>query len=155
VEQELGCPLDSIFRDFEHQAVAAASIGQVHMALLKDGTKVAVKVQYPSVERFFKIDLQMVSFAMQVAGMGSKVKEVFKTMHDQFEQEFDYTKEATVMREVATNLMPHFGRRIAIPLPVDSRHPCCRKCQYQVCVLGKFSQWRDWRVNQSESTQRA
>mmetsp|Transcript_2714 Transcript_2714/g.8250 ORF Transcript_2714/g.8250 Transcript_2714/m.8250 type:complete len:377 (+) Transcript_2714:2-1132(+) len=62
---------------------------------------------------------------MQLAGMGSKVKEVFKTMQDQFQQEFDYTQEAAIMREVADNVLPHFGKQVAIPLPIDGRHPSC------------------------------
>lgn len=53
IESELGCKLHEVFDDFQEEAVAAASIGQVHFAQLKDGTKVAVKIQYPDVERFF------------------------------------------------------------------------------------------------------
>jgi len=97
----------------------------VHFATLKDGTEVAVKVQYPEVERFFKIDVQTVSFAMRLVGMGPKVKEVFRTMEQQFEQEFDYTSEAAVMRKMVENLMPHYGKHIEIPLPIDAAHPSC------------------------------
>jgi len=125
IEKELSCRLEDVFQDFQQEAIAAASIGQVHFATLHDGTEVAVKVQYPEVERFFKMDVDTVSFAMQLAGMGKKVKEVFKTMQDQFAQEFDYTKEAGVMREVAENVMPRFGTRVVIPLPVDASHPSC------------------------------
>src|SRR5436305_9589301 len=48
VEEEWeGEPVEELFEDFEHDAAAAASIGQVHRAVLPDGRKVAVKVQYP------------------------------------------------------------------------------------------------------------
>jgi aarF domain-containing kinase len=127
VEHELQCKLDDVFQEFASTPVAAASIGQVHFAKLKDGAKVAVKVQYPEVERFFKTDIKMVSLAMRLGGMGEKVKKVFDTMQDQFAQEFDYTKEAAVMREVAENILPFYGDRIAIPLPLDSKHPTCRE----------------------------
>lgn len=125
LEDELGCPVEQVFEDFQQEAIAAASIGQVHFATLHDGTRVAVKVQYPEVEKFFKMDVDAVAFAMQLAGMGKKVKEVFKTMQDQFQQEFDYTKEASIMREIATKVMPHYGTRVTIPLPIDSFHTSC------------------------------
>jgi aarF domain-containing kinase len=125
VERELGCDISAVFSEFDEEAVAAASIGQVHFARLHDGLPVAVKVQYPDVERYFKTDIEAFSFAMQVAGMGSKVKEVFKTMQEQFQLEFDYRKEAAVLREVAENIMPRYGDKVMIPLPVDDAHPRC------------------------------
>src|SRR3954467_14337545 len=42
-----GEPVEELFEDFDHEATAAASIGQVHRAVLPDGREVAVKVQYP------------------------------------------------------------------------------------------------------------
>eukprot|EP00933_Yihiella_yeosuensis_P058632 TRINITY_DN5925_c0_g4_i1.p1 TRINITY_DN5925_c0_g4~~TRINITY_DN5925_c0_g4_i1.p1 ORF type:complete len:583 (+),score=97.09 TRINITY_DN5925_c0_g4_i1:81-1829(+) len=134
IESELGCSMDRIFLDFDKEAVAAASIGQVHFARLIDGTKVAVKVQYPEVERFFQVDVSCVSFAMMVLGMGSQVAEVFETMQEQFKQEFDFSKESAVMREVAENVMPHFGSEVVIPLPIDSLHPSLPKCVPNMCT---------------------
>jgi len=125
LESQLGCFIGDAFDDFDHKAVAAASIAQVHFAKLKDGTKVAVKVQFPDVERFFHMDVATVSFALQLLGMGSQVKEIFATMQDQFRQEFDFTAEAEVMREVADQVLPKFGRQIDIPLPIDRDHPSC------------------------------
>lgn len=63
--------------------------------------------------------------AMQLLGMGSQVQEIFSTMQDQFRQEFDFTSEAGVMRELADNLLPEFGDEIEIPLPIDRAHPSC------------------------------
>jgi len=137
IESELRCKMSQVFRDFQKEAVAAASIGQVHFATLHDGTPVAVKVQYPDVERFFKMDVDTVSFAMQLAGMGKKVKEVFKTMQEQFAQEFDYTKEASIMREMAENVMPHYGSKVAIPLPIDASHPSCLKSRTKTMCTRK------------------
>mmetsp|Transcript_11325 Transcript_11325/g.26070 ORF Transcript_11325/g.26070 Transcript_11325/m.26070 type:complete len:624 (-) Transcript_11325:79-1950(-) len=119
IEEELGLAITDVFDDFQEEAVAAASIGQVHFARLKDGTPVAVKVQYPQVEKFFKMDVRTVGLLMTMAGMKSQVQQVFATMEKQLEHEFDYTAEAAVMREVANNILPHFGDRVAIPVPID------------------------------------
>ena len=49
LDEEWDEPVEELFDDFEHEASAAASIGQVHRAVLPDGRRVAVKVQYPGV----------------------------------------------------------------------------------------------------------
>jgi len=54
---DLGEPPESIFADFTEEAVAAASLGQVHKGVLPDGTEVAVKVQYPGAEESVEGDL--------------------------------------------------------------------------------------------------
>ncbi len=57
VEHELGHPLESVFRRFSPQPVASASLAQVHEAVLHDGTRVAVKVQYPEIADLVRSDL--------------------------------------------------------------------------------------------------
>lgn len=56
VESELGCSIEEAFKSFAKEPLGAASIGQVHLAEMFDGTKVIVKVQYPETERFFRLD---------------------------------------------------------------------------------------------------
>ncbi|XP_074285081.1 protein ACTIVITY OF BC1 COMPLEX KINASE 7, chloroplastic isoform X2 [Silene latifolia] len=58
IAAELGAPVDVLFREFEDQPIAAASLGQVHRAILHNGEKVVVKVQRPGLKRLFDIDLQ-------------------------------------------------------------------------------------------------
>ncbi|HEY4686101.1 MAG TPA: AarF/UbiB family protein [Dehalococcoidia bacterium] len=58
VERELGRPLDAVFSEFESRPVAAASLAQVHRAVLRDGRPAAVKVQYPGIEDIVDIDLR-------------------------------------------------------------------------------------------------
>lgn len=48
-----------VFKDFDPQPLASASLGQVHVAHLQDGTKVAVKVQYPEIEEIVRVDLKI------------------------------------------------------------------------------------------------
>lgn len=59
IEDELGGPIDQIFREFETVPIAAASLGQVHAAILADGQEVIVKVQRPDIERIINVDLDI------------------------------------------------------------------------------------------------
>lgn len=59
VEQELGAPIRKLFKSFNKEPIAAASLGQVHRAVLKNGTHVAVKVRRPDIEHTIKTDLKL------------------------------------------------------------------------------------------------
>ncbi|KAG5545814.1 hypothetical protein RHGRI_018093 [Rhododendron griersonianum] len=58
IANELGAPVDILFKEFEDQPIAAASLGQVHRAILHNGEKVVVKVQRPGLKKLFDIDLR-------------------------------------------------------------------------------------------------
>ncbi|GFY97687.1 protein kinase superfamily protein [Actinidia rufa] len=58
IAKELGAPVDILFKEFEDQPIAAASLGQVHRAVLHNGEKVVLKVQRPGLKRLFDIDLR-------------------------------------------------------------------------------------------------
>ncbi|XVE78297.1 hypothetical protein DITRI_Ditri13aG0133500 [Diplodiscus trichospermus] len=58
IESELGAPINVLFKEFEEQPIAAASLGQVHRAILHNGEKVVVKVQRPGLKKLFDIDLR-------------------------------------------------------------------------------------------------
>ena len=59
IESELGAPLETIFSSFEENAYAAASIAQVHKAVLPDGQQVMVKVQRPKIEQIIGTDINI------------------------------------------------------------------------------------------------
>ncbi|MFQ3632001.1 ABC1 kinase family protein [Roseiflexus sp.] len=61
IEAELGHPIDTLFRCFEREPLAAASLGQVHGAELPDGTPVVVKVQRPDIQQLVVIDLAILT----------------------------------------------------------------------------------------------
>jgi predicted unusual protein kinase regulating ubiquinone biosynthesis (AarF/ABC1/UbiB family) len=69
VERELGRPLDSVFRSFSTRPIAAASLAQVHEAHLLDGTRVAVKVQYPEIEALVRSDLANLRLLFRAVGV--------------------------------------------------------------------------------------
>ncbi|MEM6568910.1 MAG: AarF/ABC1/UbiB kinase family protein [Planctomycetota bacterium] len=61
VEEELGAPIEELFAEFDLNALASASIGQVHAARLADGRSVVVKVQHPGIEDQVNVDFDILS----------------------------------------------------------------------------------------------
>ncbi len=73
IERELGRPLLQIFAQFDEKSIAAASVGQVHIAKLHSGEKVAVKIIRPGIDRRIKEDLRLMYF---LAGKAEKALEI-------------------------------------------------------------------------------
>ena len=61
IERELGGTVDTLYAEFDPQPIAAASLAQVYRARLHDGTPVAVKVQYPGIDRIVQWDLESIT----------------------------------------------------------------------------------------------
>lgn len=99
---ELGEEPESLFAEFEENAFAAASLGQVHRARLKSGEEVVVKVQYPGVEETVKQDLQNFKALLQTfALVGRDVlrqkidpSDVYRELEERLYEEVDYVNEA-------------------------------------------------------------
>jgi len=102
VKRELGRTPEQLFRAFDEEAFAAASLGQVHRAVLKDGTEVVVKVQYPGVDETVEQDLSNIKALLQVFQMiGRDVmqqkidnREVYQELEERLHEELDYVNEA-------------------------------------------------------------
>lgn len=109
VEQELGQPLDQVFSDFDRVPVASASVAQVHLAQLVDGTEVAVKVLRPGIEHIIERDLALLytiaRLALRFLSEGRRLRPVevvdqFKrTIHD----ELDLRREAANASQLKAN----------------------------------------------------
>jgi len=98
IRRELGAEPDQIFAYFDREALAAASLGQVHRATTKSGEKVAVKIQHPLVEITLKIDLFIFRVMVRLLAklIGSKLD--FGAVYDEvamtLKNELLYEKEA-------------------------------------------------------------
>lgn len=97
VERELGKPLERAFADFDETPLAAASIGQVHRAVLPSGEQVVVKIQYPGVADAIRADMQNVSVLYRMMAMfypALDPKPVVDELRDRLVEELDYEREA-------------------------------------------------------------
>jgi predicted unusual protein kinase regulating ubiquinone biosynthesis (AarF/ABC1/UbiB family) len=116
---ELGPEWRSRFADFTQEAVAAASLGQVHRARLPDGRDVACKLQYPDMASTVEADLRQLKLAMAVyARMDGAIQqeEIYKELVERLREELDYEREAAQMR--LYGLMLHGVTDVYVPTPV-------------------------------------
>lgn len=95
VEASLGITVEDAFDAFEPDAIAAASIGQVHRATY-EGRPVAVKLQYPGVADTFRTDFSTLRKLSRLAGLGSQVDApaIVDELRARFLEECDYSREA-------------------------------------------------------------
>ncbi len=123
VKKELGVRISKAFSRFDRKPLAAASLGQVHRATLRDGRLVVVKVQRPGIRSQVKDDLEALT---EIAGFldrhtetgrrygfGPTVSEFRRTLL----QELDYRCEAANLKTMQRSLEPF--ERILVPAPVD------------------------------------
>ncbi|MEO0943506.1 MAG: AarF/ABC1/UbiB kinase family protein [Pseudomonadota bacterium] len=90
------------FQTFDVHPIAAASIGQVHRAKLKDGRDMAIKVQYPGVARSIDADVANVGALIKMTGLLPKGFELGPYLEEakaQLHEETDYLREATHLRD--------------------------------------------------------
>ncbi|WP_420861223.1 ABC1 kinase family protein [Algirhabdus cladophorae] len=92
------------FRNFNVRPIAAASIGQVHRATLKDGRDLAIKVQYPGVAKSIDSDVANVGALMRLSGLlpkGFELAPYLDEARKQLHEETDYALEAQQMQRFA------------------------------------------------------
>jgi predicted unusual protein kinase regulating ubiquinone biosynthesis (AarF/ABC1/UbiB family) len=121
IEDDLEEPIRNLFSDFDEEPIAAASIGQVYRACLKDGREVAVKVQYPGVGAAVRADMQNLDMIMRLVKRMTPaldVKGVASEISERIGEELDYELEASNQRSLARIFRGH--PFIAIPDVVSS-----------------------------------
>lgn len=118
IEEDFGQPLDAVFAEFEPEAIAAASIGQVYLARLHDGRQVAVKVQYPGIDAAVRADLKNLSMFRRVlqSAMPWVTPAVLDELRLNMESELDYQIEAQTQRDIADLYAGH--PFVVVPRPV-------------------------------------
>jgi ubiquinone biosynthesis protein len=110
---------DDLFARIEHEPLAAASLGQVHVAHLFDGRRVAVKFLYPDIRAMIAVDMRVLMLAIKVYQRivpVAKIERVHEQLVDMLRRETDYLHEAECMRRMASNFAGDLG--IAFPEPV-------------------------------------
>ncbi len=93
IRQELGGWPEQVFSEFEPEAMAAASIGQVHRAKAADGTALAVKIQYPNVRETIKSDLGVARVVFERVMGRENLDEYFDEIYTKLLEETDYLNE--------------------------------------------------------------
>src|SRR6185312_4624629 len=122
VQNELGVRISKAFQEFDEKPIAAASLGQVHRAVLRDGRKVAVKVQRPGIRKCIAEDLEVLdeiaTFAEQHTQIGRQhhLREVLEQFRKTLVQELDYQREADNLVIVGESMkeFPHI--RVTEPI---------------------------------------
>lgn len=103
IQRELGAPPEKLFAQFEPEAFAAASLGQVHRARLFSGEEVVVKIQYPGIEKTVRSDLRNVKSLIQTLKLMARdvlrnpdldYRGVYEELEERLEEELDYDHEA-------------------------------------------------------------
>ena len=109
VERSLGRPIAEVFTSFDVEPVASASIAQVHLAVLRDGTEAAVKVLRPGVERAIARDVAVLETAAWLLerlwsdGRRLKPREVVAEFARHLEEELDLLREAANASQLRRN----------------------------------------------------
>ncbi len=123
VQNELGVRISKAFDSFEKRPLGAASLGQVHLATLRGGKQVAVKVQRPGIRQRIVEDLESLADIAEFVDSHTEFGRKYETalIVEQFRttlmRELDYQKEALHLGEIRKNLREY--RRLKIPQVID------------------------------------
>ncbi len=110
LDEEYDEPCEELFAEIETEAFAAASIGQVHRAVLPDGRRVAVKIQYPGVGAAIRADLSNAGMILRLAkaiAPGLDAKAVAAELKERVLEELDYEYEAQNQRSFSRAYRDH------------------------------------------------
>ena len=122
IERELGVRISKAFSHFEHEPMAAASLGQVHAAALRDGRRVVVKVQRPDIRPQIAEDFEVLEELATTFDAHTKMgrRHRFAAVVEEFkltiQNELNYEREAQNLVTLGQNLMEF--ERIQVPQPI-------------------------------------
>ena len=122
VEAELGAPIVDRFAFFDPEALAAASLAQVHAARLPDGRDVVVKVQVPGIADVIEADIAALRVLARLAGdvlPGVDLAPIVAELQSALTAELDYRREAESLVEFAAAARAA-GDAVVVPAPVPA-----------------------------------
>lgn len=144
VESELGARPEEVFDTWDPEPLAAASIGQVHRALTRDGRAVAVKVQYPGVDAAIRSDLDnsatllaVIRLAFPSLDAASLVTE----LRERVGEELDYCREARSQQMFARYYEGHPFVQVPAVVPEASSR---RVLTSELVVGSRYEEVLDW-----------
>jgi len=113
----LGENPEDVFAEFSSEPFAAASLGQVHHAVTQNGKEVAVKIQYPAIERAIRNDFKLLRSAVKSSPLRSYLSKPFlQELESGIIAEVNYVQEATNLQRCRKDLTPlHF---VHVPKPI-------------------------------------
>jgi predicted unusual protein kinase regulating ubiquinone biosynthesis (AarF/ABC1/UbiB family) len=121
ITADLGGAPDDLFGTWDPDPIAAASIGQVHRAITREGQAVAVKVQYPGIRETIEADLGNVALIrrlLKVAAPRQDVDGLIAELRERINEELDYEREAASQQRFAGYFAGH--PTIAVPAIVPA-----------------------------------
>ena len=144
IEQELGAPPGEVFAQWDPEPIAAASIGQVHRAITRNGQAVAVKVQYPGIAETMAADLDNVALLrrmLRITAPSQDVDGLIAELRARVLEELDYRREA----ENQTLLHDYFDGHPTISVPAIVGELSTRRVVTSELVTGaRFAELADW-----------
>jgi predicted unusual protein kinase regulating ubiquinone biosynthesis (AarF/ABC1/UbiB family) len=144
IAEELGGPPDQLFDRWDPEPIAAASIGQVHRAITRDGQAVAVKVQYPGIAETMAADLDNVALLrrmLRITAPSQDVDGLISELRARVLEELDYRREADNQRL----LHDYFDGHPTISVPAIVPELSTRRVVTSELVTGaRFAELADW-----------
>jgi predicted unusual protein kinase regulating ubiquinone biosynthesis (AarF/ABC1/UbiB family) len=144
IADELGGPPEQVFEQWDPVPIAAASIGQVHRAITRDGRAVAVKVQYPGIAETMAADLDNVALLrrmLRITAPSQDVDALITELRDRVLEELDYRREAANQ----TLLHDYFDGHPTISVPAIVPELSTRRVVTSELVTGaRFADIADW-----------
>ncbi len=135
IQMDLGGKVDDIFAEFDRTPLASASLGQVHEARLKDGRRVAVKIQHKDIDEMVRLDLitirrimAIVQFFVPVQGLDQYYSQIKALLYE----ELDFEREADNIEKISKN----FTQNPMVVFPTPIREYSTKKVITQTFVEG-------------------
>jgi predicted unusual protein kinase regulating ubiquinone biosynthesis (AarF/ABC1/UbiB family) len=119
IEAELGKPIEILFREFNPIPLAAASLGQVHQAILPNGEIVVVKVQRPGLAKLFNLDFEILHRLVRLGNRFSRnlrkynLEAIYREFFELLYLEIDYIHEGKNADRFRANFQSY--KRVSVP----------------------------------------